>query len=379
MLAFYACTNTQIINMINVKLQFYRNVGADLYILKKNRVDLGLVKCIEEARIFKAIIIIDPYILPQNRLFKIFSLFVAHIPNKYYKKIITKASKDKCYDKFITFGFWADTLYVLNIFYEKNKDIIVEFVEEGMINYFFDKGRPYFCRTYGGIKEKIIRLLAHGLAAFKLKRNITRMYVYRPDLVESNYCNELKQINNQNEIIQNIVKIYQNKKKGFNKIYDQVKFVYLLDNFEFDMHIYILKEILSYINEKDLVIKLHPENTKDEVERIYYSFPNTYIDNNDYCFEINMVGKDKIKAFISRSSTFAYSFKYIFGIKKSNLLLYKIFNKSNAEIISFADKFFMNIGDNNIVVIKNVNEIKNNLMNYIREVQNNEKCINDCC
>lgn len=366
MLAFYACTNTQIMNMINVKLQYYHDVDADLYVLKKNRVDLDLIKCIEDAEVFKTIVLIDPYILPKNMFSKVFSLFILHSPNIYYKKLISKVAKDKCYDKFITFGFWADTLYVLNTFYEKNKDIIVEFAEEGMINYFFDKGRPYFCRTYGGIKEKCIRLLAHGLAAFKLKRNITRMYVYRPDLVELIWCNELKQINNQNEIIQNIVKAYQNKKNGFNKIYDQVKFVYLLDNFKFDMHVYILKEILSYIHKKDLVIKLHPENTKDEIEKIYSTFPNTYIDNNDYCFEINMVGKNKIKAFISRGSTFAYSFKYIFGVEKLNLLLYRIFNKSNKDIINFADKFFNKVNRDNVIIVNDFEELAEKILK-IRE------------
>lgn len=367
MLAFYACTNTQIINMINVKEQYYHNEDADLYILKKNRVDLDLMKCVEEAKIFNSIVFIEPYVLPQNALHKIFNLFIAHSPNKYYRNFILKAIGNKNYDKFLTFGFWADALYVLEVFYKKNKNIKVEFVEEGIINYFFGSARPYFCRTYGGIKEKGSRLFAHGLISFRLKDNITYMYVYRPDLVNSNYYIELKQINSRNDIISRLTKAYNLKKQAINAIYDKTKVVYLLDNYEIDIHINILKNILREIREKDLVIKLHPENSKKDVSKIYSAFPNIRIDDKNYCFEMFMIDQEGIKAFLSRASTFVYNFDFIFGVRKHNLLFYRLFKYKNKNITDFCDKFFNNFGDN-LIIVENITEIKSYLLGLIKGV-----------
>lgn len=367
MLAFYACTNTQIINMINVKEQYYHDEDADLYILKKNRVDLDLMKCVEEAKIFKSIVFIEPYVLPQNALYKIFNLFIAHSPNRYYRNCLLKVIGSKVYNKFLTFGFWTDALYVFDAFYKKNHNIEVEFVEEGIINYFFGNARPYFCRTYGGIKEKCIRLLAHGVISFRLKNNITNMYAYRPDLVSLNYYIELKRINNRNDIISRLTKAYKLKKQSINAIYEKTKVVYLLDNYEIDTHINILKNILRNIQETDLVIKLHPENSKKDVSKIYYSFPNIMIDNKNYCFEMLMINQKEIKVFLSRASTFAYNYEFVFGFKKYNLLLYRLFNKTSLNTIVFADKFFNNFG-NNLIIVKDIAEIKSYLLKLIKGV-----------
>ena len=377
MLAFYACTNTQIINMINVKEQYYHNEDADLYILKKNRVDLDLMKCVEEAKIFNSIVFIEPYVLPQNALYKIFNLFIAHSPNRYYRNCLLKVIGSKIYNKFLTFGFWTDALYVFDAFYKKNHNIEVEFVEEGIINYFFGIGRPYFCRTYGGIKEKCIRLLAHGVSSFRLKINITNMYVYRPDLVSLNYYIELKRINNQRDIISRLTKAYELKKQGITAIYEKTKIVYLLDNYEIDTHINILKNILRDIQETDLLIKLHPENSKKDVIKIYSAFPNIRIDDKNYCFEMLMIGQEGIKAFLSRASTFVYNFNFIFGVRKHNLLFYRLFKYKNKNVIDFGDKFFNAINKNNIIIINDFKEINQKTLK-MRDAKNGEEINNSC-
>ena len=361
MLAFYACTNTQIINMINVKEQYYRDENADLYILKKNRVDLDLIKCIEEANVFNSIVFIEPYVLPQNALNKIFNLFIAHSPNKYYRNYVLKAIGNKNYDKFLTFGFWADALYVLEVFYKKNKNIKVEFVEEGLVNYFpYDK-ELYYCRAYSGYKEKIIRFCAHGINLFLLKKRMRNTYMYKPQFIEDSKF-ELKEIRavdfSQNQILKKIFCAYFEYAGENIQKYKDIDFVYLLDNYDFDRHISLIKYYYAQCKGKSFIIKAHPENTIAEIKTLQENFQNIKIDTSNFYFE-------SIAAFynlnniclISRGSSSAYTMHVLFNVNYHNILIYKLFDYKNYdEIICEADKFwkFMNNIYGNFITINKI-------------------------
>lgn len=345
MLAFYACTNTQIINMINVKLQYYHDVDADLYVLKKNRVDLDLVKCIEDAKIFKSMVLIEPYVLPQNSLHKVFNVFIAHSPNRYYRNYVLKALGKKIYDKFLTFGFWADALYVLDVFYKKNKNIKVEFVEEGLVNYFPYDQKLYYCRVYSGYKEKIIRFCAHGINSFLLKKRIRNIYMYKPQFAENSKF-ELKEILpvelRQNQILKKIFCNYFEYAGGNIQKYKNIDCVYLLDNYDFDRHISLIKYYYAQCKGKSFIIKAHPENTIAELKTLQENFQNIKIDTSNFYFEsIAAFYNLNTICLISRGSSSAYTMHVLFNANYHNLLIYKLFDYENYnQIVKGADKFW---------------------------------------
>lgn len=347
MIAFYACTNTQIINMINVKEQYYQNVDADLYILKKNRIDLDLIQCIKDTKVFKSIIFIEPYITSKCFIKKYLALFITHMPNKYYDEILIKKSSNIFYDKFLTFGFWSEALYILDYFYRQNTKIEVEFVEEGLVNYFPYRKKLYYCRAYYGLKEKIIRLLAHGLNAFFLKKNINSVYyLYMPEYFPKSEIQYKKitaiDIKN-NYIFSQIFNKYYTYKKKLLQIYQNKTFIYIFDNKDIEKHIELIKIFYKKYNiNGNFLIKLHPENTFNDIKKIKAEIKDVQIDDSNFYFEsLGFYYNIENINLICRGSSIAYNMHMLFGFKYKTILTYKLFAYNNyVDVINGYDKFW---------------------------------------
>lgn len=364
MIAFYACTNTQIMNMINVKLQYYPNDLADLLVLKKSRIDLNFIKCIKESGCFNRIVFIDPYICDKSKISKIYYYFVDRAPKKYYFKQLEQYIGKKIYDKILTFGFWADALYILLYLYKLNKRIDIEFVEEGIINYYMDDMQLYFCRTYGGVKEKIIRLFSFGCKSFLLKNNIRKLYMYRPDMAKIKIDIPIKPIHSvacSDSLIYTIMLNYQKYLREIKKKYVNSKYIYLLDGYDMNKHIEIIGQIIKNINNKELIVRVHPENTKDDIKMLLSSIPCLDLDYSNIFFELLLFQlKLENKKFFSRASSISYNCSFIFGIDIRNVLLYHLFDyrySDKKELFDFADSFYKKFNYGNNMVIFNIYDI----------------------
>lgn len=141
---YYAFTNTQIINLVNLKTSCYSESVADLYVVDNGRISDILVESIRNDDIFRSVQLIKhtpfssfskKYVnLPKYLRHSVTSLFNAFNYLR-YNIVYSMNSKSCFYQRILLSGFWLDGAYFVKLASRMNKSISVSLIEEGKANY----------------------------------------------------------------------------------------------------------------------------------------------------------------------------------------------------------------------------------------------------
>lgn len=183
---FYAWTNVVLLNAVNTKINYYQNTSADLLIRCSATLFQPLIQQIEALGIFENVYYIDmPRIRKTGKGIKKIPKFrfigVRKDIRSFYSRYVRENFTDEIYSTFLTAGLWNDTLHLFRELHKKNKEIRMEFIEEGERSYEGIKSllEPILGGTW---KNKLVEKYNIGFYKHKYKNNITnKIYLYRPD------------------------------------------------------------------------------------------------------------------------------------------------------------------------------------------------------
>lgn len=342
MIACYAWTDIQIINVVQVKLTYYSEEPVDLYVCMLERISKKLLSGIKKSGVFANIYEISPINysfdkkIMNNIPFLAGTVFTI-LKKKHYEKVYERIVKCKNYSKILLAGFWGDSLFLVRKLLLNNKKLSIELVEEGSLSYcsFLERlcqAKPLGCE-YGKkdiVSSQIIKLMILGKDALKVNGLVENIYLYEPLLAKFKPENKRKQIpkidTNQNTTLIELLKDFTNDLRL--DVIAAAKVVYFpqlskLGDDVLSYEIYnLIKENFS-INK--FVVKLHPTAClKESVSR------DILIDNQSYPFEvIGILGDCSNKILISRNTSCLLMMNYMFGYEPVIIYTYRLYNNNH--------------------------------------------------
>lgn len=191
MIAYYAWTNTQIINAANSRINIFKNDDADLYVRMCEQISESLLEAVEASGIFNNIYYFDPIILSYKKLhlgflpyFRI--LFRQHAYKKAYSAMLENMCGFKKYNRVVLTWFSADSVFLLYHWEKVSPHLKISFLEEGTGGYCCHKKEMiFFLASLKTFKEKLKKVIVEGSLAYKYARNIDSICLHRPE-----YCRE---------------------------------------------------------------------------------------------------------------------------------------------------------------------------------------------
>jgi len=347
---YYAFTNTQVINMINIKNSIYPDTHADIYIIDNGRISKELITRLNDKKIFDNIYYLKhhpysnlrksirklPEFIRKPLMFSFITLNYLHYQLTFHKQ------KSRKYNTMFLSGFWSDGVYFIKNYYKYNNHLKIYFVEEGTANYsytitqlcyLFESLHPLACIlwkiTTGGNKESDIKFF---------NSIINGMYLYLPQ----NYQLETEtalltlppithSVDTQEIMINTISENIFERYRAHNVIY-------FMQDQSTDVNQY--KVFLEYIQKITTteslrtLIKQHPDFNVNQVPfgNIIENLPNTVIDCDDYLLEgiYAKVNLDN-KILITRDSSSVMYPKYMFSKEPVVIFTYKLYQTYYSE------------------------------------------------
>lgn len=178
-LAFYAWTDSLILNAVKVKLSNFPDYQADLFILELPRISRHLVRCLEKGGIFQNILWIKlPFDdLPPIRR-KLSKIFLVHWYRTFYFSQLEQISKS--YGTLFAGALWSETIMLFQYLRQYNPLIEIQIIEEGTANYYGIKAITR-CDPLSPWRDKIIRRTRYIHVYEKAVRAITGMFLACPE------------------------------------------------------------------------------------------------------------------------------------------------------------------------------------------------------
>lgn len=187
MIACFAWTNLQLINISNAKVNLYKDEKADLFIRMGPHISADLVDAIRTSNIYDHVYSFDPVVLNYKNMtlgwipgFKVF-LLKSHF-QKAYNVLMDNLCGSKVYHRALVTWFYAENVFVLNYWKKYSHNLAITLVEEGTGTYFYSKNDLAFPMFMGKhIKDRIRRKVTEGPLAAVLKKKIDSICMYRPE------------------------------------------------------------------------------------------------------------------------------------------------------------------------------------------------------
>lgn len=339
MVLFYAWTDTQLINYVNVKCNFYKDVDADLLIFRLSRISTSLVEEIRKEQIFSNIIFLDmpkSYLERKRKGIKesidiFFNIY--RIRSQLTSQLKMKL-ENKTYDLFFTAAFWSESLYVYKYITKYNRQIDIFFIEEGLSAYNSTKNWLFRTVPSFGIRAEIRNLLYYGLLSFKTKKRVKGLYLYCPE--ESNGKSginliKMPPITWKNFESFNIIKEFSEKElKRVIPKYLTKEVIYIADapkiqsKKPYQNIDKIVKYIIDCLDNSTICVKLHPLSQKSG---IFFPLETTEIDIDNNTLPIELIlfqcNLDN-KLIITNTSTGVFGLIHTFHKHPYILFTYKI-------------------------------------------------------
>ncbi|MBO1308225.1 hypothetical protein JZO70_18760 [Enterococcus sp. 669A] len=345
MIAFIAWTPLHLINCMNVRLNFFPEEKADLYIYDEFADSNLYYERIKKINMFNRVILVDHTNISVGML-------------KYYDILFNKNrfKVDGCikYDEIFVQGgnYFSKILFSNN--QKINPKLKLNYIEDGIAPYL---GGRIFSTSRTNI---LIYNLFNRFSM--LKKEIDKYFVYEPELVDfpKNKTMSIPKITKSNPAHDFILGVFTNDLE----IENAVVFIdqplkddnYGVDEIE-------LANRVSDMNKttKNFVVKQHPRSN-----RVYSGFK---LFNSNVPFEILALrGQLRNSIVISPSSTIAFSSYMMFGIEFDTVLLsqlilneYKDYDTEHRkifEMISTFTKKFNNVTEKEIFLPSNYNEFE---------------------
>ena len=344
MIACFAWTNLQIINISNAKVNLYGEDPADLYIRLGPHISEKLVEAVKASGIYENVYTFDPVVLRYKNmkfgwmpLFKVFLLKGAF--RKEYDALLERLCPPKAYTRALMTWFYAENAFVLDYWARHTDKLAITLVEEGTGSYCYHKHELHFPMFMGKhLKDRLRRNLTEGPIARKLASRIDTFCLYRPE-----YCRP--DVDYRKMTLPRVSKadnprIYALLKEAAGSAataaigrYHAGKYIYFSlfsqEGAAFDAASNrILETVIEAGGAGDVIVKVHTgdpwhaENFAREFE------PAVYVDRQVYIFEglYAQLEQPETKTLVSCVSTAALNPKFMFGHEPYIIFTYRLYN-----------------------------------------------------
>ena len=346
MLAFYAWTDTSIINMLNTKVSYFCEEPADLFILKLARVSSDLVMLVMQSNVFSNVYIIEE---PKLNLKgfkdvsfsrKLIEVFSGHRYKRMIYSCLKKTIDNRKYSILFTGAFWSLTLYFFWYFKKQNPTIKIRFVEEGLASYNSPNNWKYRCIPEQGKREALMRLFWYFPIWHFAKRAIDGEYLYAPDFKRTNKERQtfpLPYIGKDGtcrDVIIKLSKTIDMKEYALRRLFFLTDMVEL-EKFSCDFD-KIVKTVTTIVPSDMLTLKKHPA-----LKEFFINVPqDVYIDRRNYFFEAGCAGLDiNNKIFLLRNSSLSLTVKTFLNKEPYIVFTYKLYPDNDVNNIKAMDEF----------------------------------------
>ena len=149
MIACYAWTNTQIINVTNARINLYGEEKADLFIFMGKHMSKELIAAVQKTGVYEHVFFIEPisinYLkLPFGRIRGLRLLFLKQEMQKVYGALLDKKCKGVQYSRALIAWFYQDNLFVLDYWDRHTDRLAITLVDEGTGSYCYNKKQISF-------------------------------------------------------------------------------------------------------------------------------------------------------------------------------------------------------------------------------------------
>ena len=369
MILFYAWTDTQIINLVNIKLTVYRNDRADLLVYGLSRVSEELLNEVLAGRIFENIYFLEvpPFYLERCRegfREKLGAFFLGGDYRKYFNDRLTKFLGKKEYSLFLTGAFWSETLLVIRYLRKKNEGIKVMFYEEGLAAY---NGRPkwlFRAVPNKGIKATIRTVLYYGFSAYFYRKYVKGIYLYKPELSNIDYIEKIRIPFSGNQ--KRFCSGQKNNELSGEKIYQDSEVIFIAEAMGGKDFCWkgifnsILDVIFSVKVNAKVVIKAHPlGDIKEDLSGLEH-YTGLYIDRNPERIEtiLSRIWMDD-KVVITGNSSSALYLKWLYG-KTPHMILMDF--RRDRYVEEYIHRYITYYDDKKAYAPRNMDELKEILL-----------------
>lgn len=226
------------------------------------------------------------------------------------------------YDSLNLFTHSFFTNLLVNYSFKKNKELSVNFVEEGRMSYVISSRE-----TKNRIKQIINKVMSpFGFRFFNISLG-SKLFLFQPGLYVGDFNGEIVKIpsiNKKSEIKGLINKI-------FNYIpqpdFEKAEFIFFDQSFSIDGNEQIneykvMEDLIKNFNINDLLIKLHPRDAINKYEK----FKLKNVNNSNYPWELIYLNENLDgKKLISINSSAVFTPRIIFGINHDIVLLKRMY------------------------------------------------------
>lgn len=344
MIACFAWTNLQIINITNARINHYGEEKADLYIRMGRHISKELIGAVRASGVYENVYTLDPISINYKKMrfgsiprLKVLFLKKAYI--NAYNALLEHTAPRKTYSRVLMAWFFAENAFVINYFAKHTKHLAITLVDEGTGSYSFNKKQlsfPMFMAAHW--KDRVRRWLSEGSIAVKLARNIDTFALYRPEYCQPDVDYKkltLPQIHEEtNPIMHSILCAAASSLDQTLLIrYDKRRYIYFSlfsqEGKDFDMtSINILDTMVNAGFHKQAVAKIHMGNTH-HAENFAKSYENRiFVDRNVYIFEslFAQLEKPEEKVLVSCASTATLNPKFMFGQEPYVIFTYRLYS-----------------------------------------------------
>ena len=130
MIACFAWTNLQILNVTNTKVNLYPEEKADLYIRMGGHISKELIGAVKASGVYENVYSLDPVVLSYSRMrlgfiphFKAMLLKGAYV--KAYNALMDNTAPNKEYSRVLMAWFYAENAFVINYFAKHTKQLAI--------------------------------------------------------------------------------------------------------------------------------------------------------------------------------------------------------------------------------------------------------------
>jgi len=332
MIAFYAWTDTLVLNAYRIRMTDYAQEEADLIVLNLPRVSKSVISEIERTGAFRKIIRIeDVHRGKRNAVQKALKLFSGE---RYYRAVKCQLTEiaDCVYNELFTGGLWADSLFVYRFMAEKNPDVRIGLMEEGVVNYggmrtalwcdAINRKRDFLFRNlfFAGIYKKgcgALEKLYLAEPAACLKTGTLKLCAIRSDA--PGYRALMEKLGDEEHILP-----YRQRCAVF----------FMQPESEADGMItaQIVCELAKRFGAEQVIVRAHPDT--HSVQALKEACPGVYVDLCEVPFEAiagQIDWSDKVLA--ARASSCMLVPKFCYGQQPQLYYVYKLFESGDRSLI----------------------------------------------
>ncbi len=178
-LAFYAWTDTLILNAVKVKVTYFLNYQADLFILELPRISRSLVEQLKKQEIFQEVLWIKPPFddMPACRR-KFSKAFLIHQYRTCYFTQLQQISRN--YGVLFAGALWSETIMLFQYLRQYNPQLVIYIIEEGTANYCGIRAITR-CDPLNAWRDKVIRKTRYAGIYEKAVEAISGMFLACPE------------------------------------------------------------------------------------------------------------------------------------------------------------------------------------------------------